>query len=295
MFDYHSFSFSVIGANHLKHGMPMQDYAINYHSENMAFAAVADGHGDRDCFRSDRGARFAAECAKDCITGFIQTAAEKNICNKYHGDELFKQLSKSIISDWYKKVWSDCNEDSFKESELVNVSNKYRKKYMEKERMENAYGCTLIAAAITEKYWFGLQIGDGKCVAMCEDLSFVQPIPWDSKCFLNETTSICDENAFNEFRYYTGSSLPIAVFLGTDGIDDSFQNDSQLYDMYERIVLNIFENGIYGGEDSLREFLPELTKRGSGDDVSIAGLIHMPLLNSKISSKMRKNGDACVL
>ena len=48
---------------------------------------------------------------------------------------------------------------------MLNVSDKYKKIYMSENiserRADKAYGCTLIAYVVTEKFSFGMQIGDG--------------------------------------------------------------------------------------------------------------------------------------
>lgn len=66
----------------------------------------------------------------------------------------------------------------------------------------------------TKSYWFAFHIGDGKCIAYDIEGNWYEPIPWDDRCFLNKTTSLCDSIALDEFRYcYSGTGqLPIAIF-----------------------------------------------------------------------------------
>lgn len=66
-----------------------------------------------------------------------------------------------------------------------------------------SYGCTLIAYVQTKHFWLALQIGDGRCVVLNKANEWSQPIPWDDRCMLNMTTSLCDEDAVNEFRLHT--------------------------------------------------------------------------------------------
>ena len=94
----------------------------------------------------------------------------------------------------------------------------------------SAYRTTLIAAVQAKNFWFGLHIGDGKCVTVNPAGEYTQPIPWDEKCFLNQTTSLCDEQALHSFRYYFGKvDLPLAIFIATDGVDDTFGTDEALW------------------------------------------------------------------
>jgi len=179
----------------------------------------------------------------------------------------------------------------------------------------HAYGATLIAAAITKDYWFGIQIGDGKLTAVYPDGSFDQPVPWDDKCYLNVTTSICDDDAAERARVYVkkpngkgaeGNALgkvqppehedrrplPAAILLNSDGVDDSFPVDKNMDHMVKKFyypVLRMFtENetdpakGWDASVKELGEFLPGLSKRGSGDDVSVAAIVDMDLIRAPL-------------
>ena len=127
----------------------------------------------------------------------------------------------------------------------------------------------------TPDYWFAFHLGDGKCVSMrvvdgrlvCE-----QPIPWDERCFLNKTTSLCDSNALEEFRYcYQGDgNFPLAMFLGSDGMDDSYGDGYNLYNFYIQLFKIIIRNGVEKANKELKKSLPVISKMGSKDDMSVA-------------------------
>lgn len=130
---------------------------------------------------------------------------------------------RSVIARWNALAEEDAAAEPFRREELAAVSDKARAYYEKGEKIQSAYGATLIGVVAAEDFWFGVQIGDGKCVVFGRDGEECEPIPWDDKCFLNITTSICDFNAGSEFRYYFGREMPAAVFAGSDGIDDSFK------------------------------------------------------------------------
>ena len=98
-------------------------------------------------------------------------------------------------------------------------------------------------------YWFAFQIGDGKCVFLTQSNGKIEcnkSIPWDERCFLNKTTSLCDSQAIDGFRFcYQGDgNFPMAVFLGSDGLDDTYGDEEGLYNFYIELyklsfVLNI--------------------------------------------------------
>ena len=56
---------SVRGANHIASQKPCQDYSISYEECGMTIAVVCDGHGGSTYFRSDTGAKLAAEITLD--------------------------------------------------------------------------------------------------------------------------------------------------------------------------------------------------------------------------------------
>ena len=162
--------------------------------------------------------------------------------------------------------------------------------YFSGHRIERAYGATLIAAAVTRDYWFGIQIGDGKCAAFDEAGSCTQPIPWDEKCFLNKTTSICGSDALRDFRHFYSEKIPTAVFMGSDGIDDSFKNEEDMYDFYKTILYAFSISDYTQAVDELKAYLPRLSKEGSADDVSIAAWMDMDALKSVVD-KIKAEGE----
>ena len=111
------------------------------------------------------------------------------------------------------------------------------------------------------------------------------PIPWDERCFLNKTTSLCDSNAINEFRYcYEGDGkFPMAVFLGSDGMDDSFGEDPNLVNFYIQVVKMLVTEGREATIASIESDLPQLSKIGSKDDMSVAFIYNYDELKAHIT------------
>ena len=254
-----SFNTTCIGASHVKEKKPCQDFSASISNPKYAIAAVADGHGGEEYFRSARGARFAVESAMSCIEEFLLT--NDNLLNNV--DEALKALEASILISWHEKILNDIKKNS------VKIEQKCRDFF-------SPYGTTMIAAAFTRFNWFAIQIGDGKCVVINNDKSVSQPIPWDERCLLNQTTSLCNEEAGGNFRHFYSKEKPLAVFLGSDGIDDSFpvnKNEEYLASFYQGIYNNFEKESFKKGAKQLHKMLPFFTKKGSGDDVSIAGII----------------------
>ena len=273
----YDFAFSAQGYNHIKSDKVCQDSSGHYSDDSMAVVVVADGHGSDNYPRTDRGSSFAVEATITAIREFVKTAEESAIDISVDSDSYLEQLAKNILANWYAAVEADLEMYPFSEEELSKVSDKYQKRYMSGQRQEKAYGTTLIAVCQTKDYWFGLQIGDGKCVCIAPDGSMYEPIPWDEDCQANITTSICDSEAIDEFRYFFTKEPPVATLMGTDGIDDSYANAEEMYVLYRSILAIFAEHGRETGESEIKEFLPGLSRKGSGDDVSIAGIVSAAL------------------
>lgn len=266
-----SFNLSVQGASHIRKNKECQDASVSYWDENYAIAVVCDGHGGDDYVRSAYGSQFGVKVAETNIKNFINNISTDEL-NK-NSKMLIKQLEASIINDWNEAIYKHYEENPFTEKELSLISEKAKRKYLDDKRIESAYGTTMIAVAVTKKFWIGIQIGDGKCVAVNPQGKFLQPIPWDNKCFLNATTSICDSHALDNFRYFYSEKLPIAVFVGTDGIDDSFKNNEQLNNLYKTVLYSFMTMDFDKTIEDLEDYLPRLSAKGSGDDVSISAVI----------------------
>ena len=190
-------------------------------------------------------------------------------------EEQITQLEGSIISAWNTAVSRHCADNPFTEEEAAVLSARARKRYLEEQRIESAYGTTMIAAVVSRDYWLGLQIGDGRCVAVSRDGTLSQPIPWNDKCFLNATTSICDSDAIDNFRHYYSDILPAAVLIGSDGVDDCFSNEAQLNQLYKTVLYSCATSGFDDAVQELKDYLPRLSEKGSGDDVSISAILDM--------------------
>lgn len=144
-----------------------------------------------------------------------------------------------------------------------------------------------------QRGWFGIHIGDGKCVELLENGTLCEPIPWDEACEQNITTSICDSDAIEEFRYVIQKDFPAAIFIGSDGIDDSYSSEMELHELYRNIFIVFAEHSTEVGNNEVRDYLPKITRRGSGDDVSIAALfarIFLKVQLLKLGCAAKKSG-----
>ena len=294
---FETFHIQCIGANHIENDMICQDAVSSVTKDSYYLAVVADGHGGSDYVRSDRGSRYAVEAVQECIDEFLhhRDYFEESLADNY--PKLLRHLGRSIVASWNEKVSHDVSIEPFSEEELVRVSDKAKQRYLSGQKVEQAYGTTLIASVITDKYWFGLHQGDGKCIAVSCDGTFYEPIPWDDRCYQNICTSMCDSDVGNSMRYYFSKEIPLAVFVASDGIDDSFAYDIDMYCFYMKML------GSFNGEHfsqmcaDWQNKLSDISKRGSGDDMSIAGIVdreRLPDVLGKFQDEIKQREDYLV-
>ena len=298
-----SYSFSCQGESHKADNKPCQDASFNaVYDDGLAIAIVCDGHGGERYFRSDVGAHMATEVIRDSVNTFVEKVdktmfvgqpftaeeaitSEEVVKKQKPIDKAFRQLFSSIIYQWNQKIAEHAANTAVSEWEQEHVPQKYLDELHTSETFEKLYGCTLMVYVQTPDYWFAFHLGDGKCVSFHQDGDLWQmPIPWDERCFLNKTTSLCDSNAINEFRYcYEGDGqYPMAVFLGSDGIDDSFGEDPNLVNFYIQVVKMLVTEGREATINSIESDLPQLSKIGSKDDMSVAFIYNIEELKAHI-------------
>lgn len=294
------------GESHKSSDKPCQDYAYAESSNGLSIAIVCDGHGGERYFRSQIGSKFATEITKAAIHEYVKSmetsfenkeqksifdglpftsysaanATDSQVDSDTHKSLIW--LFSSIIRHWNLKIAQHAMETDLTDWELNHVEQKYLDEFLAKKNSEGStfektYGCTLMAYVQTPTYWFAFHLGDGKCVSMRmenEELVCEQPIPWDERCFLNKTTSLCDSNALEEFRYcYQGNGeFPLAVFLGSDGMDDSYGDGYNLYNFYIQLFKLIIRKGEDKAYKELVKSLPIISKIGSKDDMSVASV-----------------------
>lgn len=263
-----------IGKSHIQNGTECEDYSASYSDAVASIVVVSDGHGDKNCFRSKRGAKIACEVCVDLLNVFRNKAEDIADVQSEQFDYLIKSLESTIVDRWTEEVLADVKKEPFSENELIVTSPDAREMYESGHRLEKAYGCTLVAAIVTSRYWIGIQIGDGKCVAAYEDGVFVEPVPCDEENnYGNHSGSLCNSNAKQIFRHYSSPILPLAVFTASDGVEESFDNQG-LMNCFFSVAYWTSSEGYDEALKKLNELLPQISEGGSGDDVSLAALVN---------------------
>lgn len=297
--------------------------------DGVAVAIVCDGHGGSTYVRSDIGSKLAAEIALKNIQSFIKspefslligikgavTASPKSIRDvllqtenvkkqnlsesqkeqldqdlRYYTsvkalpeqEKMFRRLFGAIYVQWIDAITAYTNENPFNDEELNALGGK---------KLVKAYGSTLMAFVVTSSCWFAFHIGDGKIEVCNANMEWSEPVPWDCNCFLNMTTSLCNTDPVPMFRYaFNGlGDFPTAVFLGSDGIDDTWGSTENLQNFYAETMMIMDDIGVEKAIEELGDYLPVMSKKGSQDDMSIAGIIDKDSLSGAVDVfKVRK-------
>jgi serine/threonine protein phosphatase PrpC len=282
---------TVQGASHKKKNKICQDAStcgeVEIEGKKAYFSVVCDGHGGNDYMRSNIGSELGVKVASEYIVKFIQKATKNMLNNDQHYGRQLRYLSEMILKNWREAVKNHLDENPFTEEEFLNISEKAKKRYtmLEQERFYSAYGTTMIAVGYTEDYAFALHLGDGKCISVNKEGNFEQLVPWDENCFLNATTSMCDSDAINEFRCHYFKEPPAVIFIASDGVDDCFANNEKMYHFYKTLLFSISKEGFDDSVKELEEYLPRMSAKGSGDDISIGAIIDMDIVEGLDSIK----------
>ena len=268
-------------------GKECQDYSLVWQNKekNITIAIVSDGHGGDSYFRSAIGSRLASEITLEKVLEFLSCmdrnmfigmpfkacGTQETIAEDCELNKVMRKLFESIYASWRLKIAEDGKRE-LTDWEKDNVEQKYIDLLQDEDRIVKAYGCTLLAYVCTNDFWFSFHIGDGKIVMLDSEYKFSQPVPWDKKCFSNVTTSLCDPNPTNLFRFCIqgDGKFPVAMFLGSDGIDDTYKDGDKLYSFYGNFVKELGLNGHNALNEMLKAELPQTSKKGSHDDVSVA-------------------------
>ncbi len=270
---------STRGRSHKNKGLPNQD-AIKWLFDNerkYLILAVSDGHGSKKSFFSNLGSEFAVEVACEEALKLALTMEDKPLNTLSEDDE--KLFRNRLIEQWKIKVNRHLEENP----DLFNISlNKIDSdddSVFESINVLQAYGATLILALVTESYCHLWQLGDGDIILTENMNKPFRPLPPDDRLFANQTTSLCIENAWKDFRY-KAVELPASqntlLMLSTDGYCNSFENDDGFLQVASDIQDIIQENGFSYLEENLESWLTEASASGSGDDVTAAFIFCNP-------------------
>jgi hypothetical protein len=267
----------VRGSSHQRWGLPNQDAAqctVTPGAQGtVAVAVVSDGHGSPRHFRSQVGSSLAVSTVAGTLQGFLRESVAPNGQVPFVPEQVH-ELERKIVSGWLAAVHSDLERNPFSQAELATLEKEdgIEGRAAVESSPELAYGATLLAAGATDKVLLYLQLGDGEILSVSETGTTTRPLPPDDRLIANETTSLCQPEAWKDFRssWVTKPALPSLVLLSTDGYANSFRSDEDFLKVGQDYLDIVSQQGIASLAEELPSILTEATQQGSGDDITVA-------------------------
>ena len=291
---YSVFSAFARGYAHARESMPCQDYAAHYRDEQgrFAIAVACDGHSDRNCFRSDRGAKFGCEATIEVLKAFFEfyftldgESRRRSLEREEWIEKYIERIKKVFIPKWNEKVQKDLERDAFTEKELAPLSQRVRDLYLAGKHTRDIHGATLQACAVCEDFHLVMQIGDGVILALYPEGCYDEPLPEDKLRSYGQPASICDEDLLSRpeaFRITIVPGIPVGMFATSDGMGGlpRLRLVSALQHLQERIADPADpEDSLKGISEEQQTYIQNMVAfyadkdHGEEDDCSIAGFI----------------------
>ena len=280
---------TVPGASHLRAGVPNQDAILQVRETGRGLpvvVSVSDGHGSNKCFRSDRGSRFAVRAAARLVFEFLDEARGASDLAGLEG-RAKEFLPVEFVKRWREAAQADLKARPFTEEELGGVEQKDgpRARKLVEENPLLAYGATSLTVAVAESFVLYLQLGDGEILYVSGKGEVTRALPEDERLFANETTSLCTPDAEKNFRVRLqgfGGEPPALVLLSTDGYANSFSDSAGFFKVGSDLLEMLRADGFDAISASLRGWLEEATRTGSGDDCTLGLVCRMDALSRTV-------------
>lgn len=299
---YRAFGDFRKGYGHVKNGSGVEDYGSAYNDPEGRFfiGVICDGHSDKNCFRSAKGAQYGCESAIEILTRFFELYLSQKDDTRLLPDGFENRLKKSLKLCWDKKVYADIKDNPVTEDELSPLTERVRKIYESGNGLLNIYGATFLAVGICEDFFISFHIGDGIVLCIDEDGSYYSPVPQDPKGETGSPASLCDSDLFsreNAFRCGVSKKIPQIATVSSDGIEDSLDSFE-----YKKVIGSLFKK-IASEEKELQQdhrlneqqsryfgsFLEYYADKGHGaeDDCSLAAIYDLsrPVPEVRMSSQ----------
>jgi hypothetical protein len=263
---------SVRGAAHHRAGLPNQDAVriarcavLDEGDDTTLVLALADGHGSPKSFRSRQGARLAVAVALQVAGHLPPTASPSQ--RKRWAEELWPL---ELVRGWQEAMEQRLVRQPFTAADLAALDEQGRRQV--EARPALAYGSTLLSVIVAPVSILYLQLGDGDLLTVSADGEVARPLPPDARLFGNDTTSLCAPRAADDVRVYCqtlAGAPPALIMAATDGYANSFHDDAGFRQVACDLWAMLRDEGELAVRPHLRDWLNEVSRQGSGDDISV--------------------------
>lgn len=277
---------SVRGYSHDQKNLPNQDAIRVWPRTGTGLplaVAVSDGHGSPTYFRSDEGARIAVDVAIKAMQHILAMDVSTPDAGTFSMIKRAaeEQLPQMIVREWRRYVKEHVAQNPFTVETWATVPEKDSRgrpiRPMVEANPALAYGATIMCVGVSERFIVYAQLGDGDILVISEDKQVAEPIPQDNRLMANETTSLCSDSVGADFKVvfqHIVGTPPALILVSTDGyknsIDEPDQGSANFHSIGPDYLNRIRTQGLDFVERSLDLILSETTRRGSGDDISLA-------------------------
>jgi serine/threonine protein phosphatase PrpC len=295
---WHLIEQSVIGASHVRAGLPNQD-AISFEPESGVgpplIVALSDGHGSSKSFRSHLGSDFAAKGAVELLQELLDVLAHdpKSLSAVKRTAE--ERLPKELVRRWQVAVDAHFEAHPFTEDELARLARDRGDKACRdvSAHPQLAYGATLLATVATEDFLLFLQLGDGDILLVSDTGEVTHALTRDARLIGNETTSLCMDRAWREVRLHFHAchgELPALILLATDGYANSFVDAKAFLKVGSDLLEILQAEGVSFVTENLATWLEEASAEGSGDDITLGVLYRSDALAPRGAQALSEEG-----
>ena len=263
---------SIRGFAHERNDKVNQDF-ISWYQGNKGngglplIMGISDGHGSDKYYRSNVGARIAVEVALEKCPKLIDKTTQGMPDIK-----LIDKLNRTLVTEWRRRVieFEENNPVEVEERKIVEKLSVAEQKELENDRAL-CYGSTLLYVIVEKEFILFGKLGDGNII--CADIlgNVSEPLEKDPALIANETYSLCMGDAEKLFqnRIIFEADFPELILLATDGYSNSFSSAEDFHQAGTDFLRLIQEEGTKAVGASLKKFLLETSKKGSGDDITV--------------------------
>ncbi len=254
---------SVIGADHKRKNLPLQDALMTMVDRDFLYVAIADGHGSPLCFRSDVGSSLAVLSTIDLVKH--QSRKIALLKNKKDRETACRNVLQAVNAHWSRQVMKNLKNMPFQAEELDKLKDEHKKRLSTNALL--AYGSTISFAVLNKNLVFGLCLGDGDALFKLKDR--IELLPQNEELEGEATDSLCKIESMPYARYFEYQSKDLDCFmLSTDGYRKSFESDDDFELVIDDIYNFLLEKGAGELSSSMYSWLEETSLKGSGDDIS---------------------------
>jgi len=277
-----AFGQTIRGAAHERNDLPNQDSIHWFPKQPGKYGPplvmiVSDGHGSAKSFRSDIGADIATRRTRETIMQLLKSeiiTSDLSMIKRL----LDERLPRDVVINWAKAIEKHLKENPFTEKELARLEEKEGPAACKnvQDQPKIAYGATLLIVLLSSSFIHILQLGDGDIFSVSDTGEVTRPLLKDERLIANETTSLSQDKAWQEFRSSfipLAGSPPALILLSSDGYSNSFKDEESFLKVGKDILDLMRTEGPRMVRCSLSDWLKDASQSGSGDDISL-GIIY---------------------